>query len=78
MVIARAPSQVVRYADETGFNAVAGAFAVGPMSGGVFNPVVSLSPVAFSRTIPITSASAILAHPLGDQPISTNREESRL
>lgn len=78
MVIARATSQVVRCADETGFTTVAGAFAVGAMSGGAFNPVLSLGPVVFSRTIPMTSASAMLAHPLGDQPIPSNREESRL
>ena len=78
MVIARAPSQVVRCADETGFTAVAGAFAVGAMSGDTSNPVVSLGAVVFARTIPTTSVSAMLAHPLGDQPISTNREESRL
>jgi aquaporin Z len=62
-----------------GFTMVPAAFAVGAISGGAFNPAVSLGSAVmdmFAWPTLWVYLSATLTHPLADQPNSTNHKEA--
>ncbi len=83
MVTARTPNQVVRGADAgrlaIGFTPAAGAFAVGAISGGAFNPALSLGPAAMDMFVWPTLWVHLVAQTLaGLWPKSPNHEEAGL